>query len=717
MLAFSVTATLLAGEVGAQEKAGPALEEVIVTAQKTAEPLSRVPLAISALSAEALMERNYTTMEDFKGAIPGIQVNNYIGEARINIRGIGVNSLSLGIDPQVASSLNGVYTSMLAAHQAFLDLDRIEAVRGPQGTLYGRNATGGAINIISKRPTEDFEGSVQLGVGNYNEVAPQLILSGRLVGDRVLGRIAASALERDGYSFNRFDGKHYDDAKAMSVRGSLLFNVTDDVELLVIGDYHDEDDGNYAAHLLGTSPGFPVITGVAAGGTSVPLDANGRALDPRQLSINTLPENKRHAAGVSAELTWKLNGELTFKSITGYRNEGNTFNFDFDSTTHTFPSSVPGKDFSVYQGRHQFSEELQLLADFGWMTWVNGLYYYTDKVNPGYFWLGVAPSPDSFPLRLGGVSQTDAYAAFSQATFNATENLRITAGVRYSYEERQTDLVQELPALGVTINDSQKTDFDDVSPRFTIDYRWSEGLMGYITAAKGFKSGGFDLSASPPLLAFEPETLWDYEAGIKWRNRWASADVSVFHYDYRNLQVAQVVNGLPTTTNAATSTVEGVELATTLRPVRDLTISGAFAYLDARFDEFTEVDTLTGLLTDLSGNRLPGSAELSSNIHAQWIMPFTTGEVSLSGEWNWRDRVYFTEFNSKQVSQPAVSTYNAAVRYTHGDDRWYVELYGKNLSDELIIAQAWITGANFGSMVIGQLGAPRTYGVTLRYSF
>jgi len=693
------------------------LDEVIVTAQKVAEPESKVPITISALSGEQLTQRNYVGLEDFKGAIPGLQVNNYIGEARINIRGIGTNSLSFGVDPQVAFTLNGVYSTIFSADQAFLDVDRMEALRGPQGTLYGRNATGGAINILSRRPTMQFEGIAQLKVGNYGEVAPELVLSGPLGTDKLLGRLAVSSEDHSGYSQNLADGRYYDDAHTRTIRGTLVYNATDALSVTVIGDYHEENDGNFAVHLIGESPGFPVITGVAVGGSSVPLDANGQAINPRVIDINTLPENKRHSGGILAEVAWKISDAMQFKSISAYRNEGLSLTFDFDSTTAVFPSTVPNKDFAAFTGSQQFSQEFQLVGTTGPVSWVSGVFYFHDHVNPGYYWLGAAPAPAFFPVRVGGQLKTDAYAAFGQGTFHVTDKFGVTAGVRYSHEKRSADTLELLPAIGVSVPDSGSASFHDVSPKFSLDYQWTDRLMTYLSASKGFQSGGFDVSAQPPLASFNQETVWDYEGGVKYRSHGFSADAAAFHYDYRNLQVAQIVDGLPRTTNAASSTIDGVELSTTVRPVKQVSISGSFAYLDARFDKFTEADTLTGIDTNLHGNQLPGSTKYSSNVLVQYFIPLQSNQVTVTGEWNWHDRLFFTEFNSNQVSQPSVSTFNAAVRLTAASDRWYVEVFGKNLSDELIRSQAWITGAGFGGMVIGQLAPPRTYGVTLHYSF
>lgn len=723
LLQCAVIATAVASDpAAALAEDTSAIAEIVVTAQRTEERLSKVPVTISAITGDQLTDRNFVNLEDFKGAVPGLQVNNYVGETRINIRGIGMNSLSFGVDSQVALNMNGVYVAnAFGADQGFLDIERVEVLRGPQGTLYGRNATGGAINLISKRPTDSFEGYAQLRVGNYQAVNTQLVVSGPLLGDRVLGRLAATTEDHDGYSRNSFDGERYDDAQRRAVRGTLLFNFTDAVTLNLVADYSRGDDGSGATHLFGASPGFP-MTGLLMGFDSIPLDANGEARDPRKLNINTAPDYEQYSGGVAADLNWKISDAFSAKSLTSFRTSRSTFSIDFDQTTAPFPSGVGDRDFDGDVGHEQFSQEFQFAGRFERLSFVAGLYYFHDETDPAVVRLGsnvAPPSPTPFivHLQLGGTTTTNAFAVFGQATYRLTDRLNLTAGVRYSDEKKSSTLLLVIPEFGLNAPDAAATKFHDTSPRFTVDYQWTDGFMTYATVAKGFKSGGFDITASPPLVAFKPETIWDYEVGAKWRTGWGTIDVSAFHYDYSDLQLAQIVDGLPATSNAGSSDVDGVELAFAIKPTSALTITAALAYLDARFNEVIENDTLTGQPVSLEGNRLPGSSKYSSNLTAEYVVPIGDDALSLYGEWNWRDRLYFTEFNSEQVSQEAVSTLNAAARYSFNGGKWYAELYGKNLTDELTWSQKWITGAGYGSPVIGNLDPPRTYGITLRYSF
>jgi iron complex outermembrane recepter protein len=711
-----------AGAVSADEPTG--IETITVTAQKIAQPDSKVPLTISTVTGEQLSNRDYENLEDFKGLVPGLQIDTYAGEARLNIRGIGINSLSFGLDSQIAFNLNGVYVaSARAADQAFLDVDRIEVVRGPQGTLYGRNATGGALNVITNQPTDDFEGYTQVKFGNYDDLNTQTVISGPIDGDTILGRLAFGTEDHSGYSLDLYNGKHYDDAHTKTARGTLLFNLSSNFTLDLVADFHYADDGANADHLFGTSPGFPIITGVTLGGTTVPLNANGQAINPRLLDINTLPEDRQTNGGIEATANWQLSSALSLKSITSYRQEHMDLTYDFDSTPVSFPTFVPGKDFIAIIGEKEFSQEFQFAGSLDWVNWVMGLYYFNDNVNPAYYELGANFGTPSFPflvpLQLGGSTQTDAYAAYGQATFNITDKLHFTAGLRYSYEQRSATLTELVPAFGVNIANAGSAGFHDLSPKFGLDYQWNDGLMTFVSVSKGFQSGGFDIGAAPPLPLFQPETIWDYEGGVKYRNSWLSIDFSAFHYDYSNLQVSEIspLNGLPYTTNAAQSKINGAEFSGTVVPSENWSLTETFAYTDAYFTKFIENDPLTNIPTNLTNNQLPGAPRLSSNFTVQYIKPLEAGTVVLLGEWNWKDRVYFTEFNSNQLSQPGLSTFDATARYTFDDGKWTAELYGKNLSNELIKTSAWITGAGFGAMVLGQLAPPRTFGGMIRYQF
>ena len=710
------------------------LEEVTVTAQKRSERLSNVPLAVSVLTGDALADRGYSSIEDFTGSVPGLTINNYVGEARINIRGIGQTSFSPGAEGASAFHVNGVYSARPGDGAAdFLDVERIEVVRGPQGTLYGRNATGGSINVITGRPTATPEADVKLTVGNYDAFNSEAILSGPIAGEALLGRLAFGSEDHSGYSRNLYNGKYYDNQHARSVRGTLLVDPHGTVSLTLIGDYHQEDDGNYATHFLGLgNPAVPLV-GVVSGGATLPLNPSGSANDPRLLDVDSVPENRRHSAGVMADVAWNISDTLTGHSISAYRDSHYFIQADLDATPVDFPTDIPGTSGYVQsENAHQFSEELQLLGDTTRAHWIMGLYYFRERVAPGFYDIGLAPSSSAFPLFAGGSAQTAAYAVFGQAAYSLTDKLTLTVGGRWSHEKRSVDehwasgnalLSGFGPCIalpGELCHQVGDVAFQAFTPKAVLDYKFQDHLMGYLSAGRGFKSGGYSLGDLRP--PYQPEYVWAYEAGLKVRssNGRLQANGAAFHYNYSNLQISEIDNGFLVTRNAASSKIDGLELEGTALPDDTFEFTTSLDYLHARFEQLAESDPAFPNLgvQNLAGNQLPGAPRFSVNILGVAKIPVAqTGTVRLSAEWNWHDKIFFSEFNLPNAEQKAVATLNAAARFTSLSEKWYVELFGRNLTNELIISENYVSSGSFGFPRNGQLAPPRTWGATVLYKF
>lgn len=714
------------------------IEEIIVTAQKREQSLSEVPIAVSAFSGDDLSARHYTSLLDFTGAIPNVTTSLYGGSVRLNIRGVGQPQLIMGSDAGTALHSNGVFLSRsYDGVSQFMDIERVEILRGPQGTLYGRNATGGSVNIITNKPKDEFEGSVKLGYGNYDEFTLEGMISGPIT-DSFLGRVVVSKYDRDGYSLNLFDGKHYDDSDTFSARATFVLDVTDNLQITVVGSYHEENDGNHAIHTLGQGVPGQLFTGVTVGGSTIPFDAAGNAINPRLLSIDSIPTNDRELGGVSVEIDWDISDTLMAKSITAYRASEYRWTGDFDGTDAPFPSNEPAFSYVQTEKSRQISQELQLLGQTDRLNWILGLYYLNEDNGPIGFDFGFFPIAFGFTFGLKSESDTttDAYAAFGQATYEIIDRLNLTVGLRYNYEKRTiseqwtsggfvlpagpfTVPCFDLPGL-VCINNQSKS-FDAVTPKFGIDYHWTDEIMTYATVSRGFKSGGF--GASDLLPAFNPEKIWAYEAGIKMldaEGRW-SLNLSGFYYDYKDLQINQVIDGFTSTSNAASSTVGGFELEGKILLFEGLTVTDAFAYLDAQYKEFNIADPAFPALgiQDLSGNQLQHAPNFSNNLLLRYDTPVLGDKLlSLLFEWNWRDKTYHTEFNTATAQQSAVSTLNASVRLTADESKgWYVEGWGKNLTDELIVSQGFISSGVLGRPRNSDLSPPRTYGITVGYEF
>jgi iron complex outermembrane recepter protein len=706
------------------------LAEIVVTAQKREEPLSRVPLAVSALSGDQLDDRGYTSATDLLGAVAnlGVVMNN--GVPYFSIRGVVANDALPGADPAVAFHVNGIY---LATHEdtgsEFYDVSRIEVLKGPQGTLFGRNALGGAINLITNLPSDHFEASEQVTAGNYDAVSTRTVLSGPVTSD--LGvRLAVATDNHSGYSLNLFNGQHYDDQNALSVRGTVVFDPFEMLRFTTIADYHREHDGDYAIHMGGiVNPAYPLL-GVQLGGSVPPAGPNGLTLDPRLLDDYSIPRNRRESRGISEEIKLQLNESVIIKSLSAFRSFSGFFGGNFQGTTYPFPSDYPGYNYVQFSRTQQFSEELQLIGTTAKLNWVTGLYFLNSRVDGGYSF-GLNPAPMAFPLTTGGHVSKPAYAAYGQATYQVTDKLGATAGLRYSSETSSDDTAWTsagvlLSGFGPCVNlpgqlchQVASAHFTAVTPRFEVHYQWTDALMTYASASKGFKSGGFEIAALTP--PFRPASVWTYETGLKIASadrNWAST-FAAFHSDYTNMQVQEVSNGITQIVNAAQSKIDGLELELTARPLKPLTFVESFGYEDARYVHFTEQNPNypflgpNGLL-NLSGHQLQYTSKFTNNIKVAYEVPVQRGSLRLSSEWNWRDKEYFSEFSDPFEEQSAYSLYSAFLRYTDASNKWYVEAFGKNLANSLIISQTSIGGCG---CLNSQYEPPRTYGVVVDYKY
>lgn len=721
-------------EVNANGSASTAvtLDEIVVTAQKREEVLSKVPIAISVLSGDQLEERGYTAVTDLLGAVPNLSVVVNNGVPYLSIRGVFAGDSIAGADPSVAFHLNGVY---LATHEDaganFYDLARVEVLKGPQGTLFGRNALGGAINIITNMPSDRFEAGAEISAGNYDALITREVLSGP-VAPHFLVRLAVATDNHSGYSLNLFNGKSYDDQNAQSVRLTAVFDGIDRVSFTTVGDYHREHDGDYAIHLGGIlNPAVPLL-GVQLGGSSIPLAADGQAINPRQLDDYSIPRNRRSSPGISEDVRWTLSDDLTINSLTAYRHFTGFYGTNLTGTTWPFPSDYPGYNYVQFADTQQFSEELQLLGKTPKADWVLGLYYLNSLITNGGYSFGLNPAPNAFPLTTGGSLRKPAYAAFGQATYRITEQLGATLGLRYSEESNYADTAWTsagvlLSGFGPCVNLPgqqchlvESAHFSSLTPRFEVHYQWTDDAMTYVSANRGFKSGGFEIAALTS--AFQPATVWTYEAGAKLQGatrRWAT-NLAVFHSDYTNMQVQEITpGGITQIVNAAKSKIDGAEFEVSARPIGALEITDAFAYLDARYTSFSELNSNypaygPNSVVDNSGHQLQYNSKFTNNVRASYDLPLQRGSLRLAGEWNWRSKQYFSEYNDPFEEQGAYSLYSAFLRYTSASKAWYLQAYGKNLSNALILSQTSISGC---ACLNSQYLPPRTYGITVNYEY
>jgi iron complex outermembrane receptor protein len=713
------------------------LEEIIVTAQKREQSLQDVSLAVSALSGTELSDSQIENLEDLQVRIPGLTVGNDFSFAKIFIRGIGMSSAFAGIDPSVALHVDGAVIAQAAGQfTALFDLDRIEVLRGPQGTLYGRNATGGSINLVTAKPTREPSGfaEVTLGGEDFNLITEGAI-SGPLT-DSILGRASIYYQDRDGYGVHTGTGEDVDDANVLAGRGHLQFNFGDDADLLLTGQYYQEDDHSKAAHFFRASFPVPPTPGLMAIGLPNVYP------DSRNVGGDFRPTNDRETWAGTGTLTWRLNDTLTLRSITNYREFEDLLIQDFDvsdTVNGTFPPSPTSTTQRQYIDEDQFSEELQLLFQTDRLRGIAALYYITESIDSD---IRIGRDPDGFPdlsrVIIVANLEVDAWAAFFNLTYDLTSKLALKVGARYSDEERKvTNLFGVAAPPDPAANfDPVKTDsatFSDTSPEIGLEYRPNPELLFYVTYSEGFKSGTANLGERSPRVV-DPETVENIEAGVKSRlfDGRLIANLALFDYEVTDAQFDRTFP-IPvppffaaTLENAATTDGKGAELEVRWRVTDRLAIDFAGTLYDIEFSDFLSRDPLNPLLfgpgglsvppEQLAGNSPRNTPEWTVNFHPTYELPIGNGATLTFGANIYgTDDIFFTEFNNPAMGQEGYWLYDANVLYRGPDERLSVNVWGKNLSDDLIRSGSFAISTS--RTITGTYLPPRTYGVTVGYRF
>ncbi|MEI9852702.1 MAG: TonB-dependent receptor [Sphingomonas sp.] len=716
-----------AEDTAAEQEQQGGLTEIVVTAQKRDERLQETPLAVSATSGDTLERRGVTSLADLGNLSPGVSVGQQNGINRLYIRGVGLSAYSTGSDPSTAFHVDGVVIGRGSAQlSSFYDVERIEVLRGPQGTLYGRNATAGSVNLITRKPTRDLSAYLNTTLGNYDHVQFEGAVSGPLDGEGNLrARIAFQTIDHDGYGYNVTLKKGMDNQKTRAVRGTLAYDAGTGFDITVTGDYATEDDNNYGVYSFGPFIPGTLLLGQQLGATLI--------TGSRDDASDVLPVNDRRNWGLSATVGIDLADAWRVQSITGYRSFRRYNMSDVEGT------SAPIATIAQTEKSKQFSQELQLLYTSDRLKGIVGLYYYHEKL------FGISDVPFAFVGSIfgypdarvseNGSGSIDAYAAFAQLTYALTDTVNLTAGLRYSDETRTSDgafteFNFSFPPANIVTPVSFDTSYHAFTPRFAIDFKPAEGVMLYASATKGFKSGVQVIgSGNPPV---NPEFIWSYEAGTKLTllDHRLELGLTGFLYDYTDLQINRPQGLASIVVNAASARIKGIEFEARALPVDALTLNFDVSYLDAKFTDYPTTSPVYGTAgtINLGGNRLSNAPEWTINAGAQYDLPIEMpGKLSVRGDMNYVTRVYFTEYNDGArivfpngfryvndiQSQGAVATFNASLRYVTENERLSFTLFGKNLTNELVAANNIVGIATFGYPVGGSYKPPRTYGITI----
>lgn len=710
------------------------LEEIIVTAEKREQKLQDVPSAISAFSAEMLEFRGIDKPQDLQFSVPGLSIgkqNNTGGTAKATIRGIGTENYQPGGDPGVPIHINGHYTQSTAyVFRDMIDVDRVEVQRGPQGTLYGRNAIGGNINIITKRPTSEFEGQIGVDVGNYNKHYVQTVLSGPFT-ENLRGRLVIADSERDGYVKDvGIVGDDRNNSDYSSARGALEFDVTDNIQIYINAHYFD-DKGSPYARRLDDNP------------------ANLANTEVYKVRTNTPSKQTDKSNGASIDVSWSF-GDMEFRSLSAYDDTVKSTILDTDN------SDTRSTEFGFELGYKTLTQEFQLLStDDSPLQWVTGLYYYRED------------SQLIFDLKLdeadtnadGVIDDADprwvyaptydinasSLAAYGQVDYALTDQLKVVAGLRYTKDEK--DRIGTLdfsfddgssgslfggyfiaPSLTSLWDNGGGNEWEEVTGKLGLNYDMDEDLMFYISYSRGYKAGGYDADQDDP---YDPETLDAYELGMKsqWLESRIQLNMAAFYYRYNDKQDFQRFfdNGISKfrILNASSVRSSGVELELQAYLTDALFVDGSITYLSAEFEEYDSIDNSFPALglQDLSGNKLPLSPEWKFNIGVQydWDLDGGFGHLTLRGDYVWVDDQYGNAFNRDGTEllgdgdlMPSYHIANAQLRWESVGGAWLAKLYVANLTDETVVSNAYVaTPTDVNQSYL----APRTYGVKLSYKY
>lgn len=699
---------------------GAGESDIVVTALRRDTSLQSTPAAVTALTGEELVSRGISDIQGLAAAVPGVSFGKNIGQVHIAVRGIGSDSVVAGQDPRIAFYQDGVYIARPDAQAAGLfDVGSVQVLKGPQGTLYGRNATGGAVVVTSARPTDDVEGYLRAGYGNYDAVKLEMAASGPVTSN-LSARFAVHYDKHDGYGRNIVTGTRIDDQEEIGARVSLLWKPIDGLEMLTIADYSRQSDNSGALHYFGAAQPGVTPLGIVRGGVGL--------FNSRDIASDIDPKVDIKTWGITEDISYKADWG-TIKSVTAYRKLDSLNRVDVDGTSTQLGFNTLTDD------AEQFSQELSVDGKIGRLSWLVGGQYFYENISPAGAQIPLSLAVRGGPLVLRdgfysqGYQKTYGLAGYFQLSYEIVDGLTVTGGGRYSTEKKKLDDIFQLdfnnpyefggpiiPVAGFPRHLENR--FSRFTPTGTIEYKFNKDVFAYFTYGQGFKSGGYAFGVNQP--AYRPEKITSYEGGIKttWLGGAVTANLIGFHYDYKDLQVTQVRGPTSVVENAATAKVDGIEAELALRPARGLTLGGDVSYLDARYDSFETADpsNLAAGAQDLSGNRLAQAPKWAFHLYGQQQWQLDDYRVTLRGDYNYTGHQFFTPFENPLVAQDSYGIGSASLRVENVAG-WSIEGYVRNIGNTKAVAQSYVSSAMFGIPVLGTLTPPRTYGVTFGYTF
>lgn len=742
--------------------------EVVVTARRRIEKAQDVPLSISVVTGQQLTATGTSSVEQLTKLQPSIQfVSSNARNTAITIRGLGSNTglTNDGLENGVAIYVDDVYYARPGSAVVDLfDVERVEVLRGPQGTLFGKNTTAGALSLSTKAPTFVPEGYAEVTGGNYGYLQGRAAISGPLVDGKIAGRLAFISTRRDGLYYNTTTKTQQDDKNSQAIRAQLLFTPSEALDIRLIYDYayqdpeaHTQAFVRYGPTLRPANTQFPALS-VLFGYTPPSTNPYDRLVD-----VDSPIQARQILQGLSANVNYDL-GATTLTSVTAVRYWDWTPQNDHDYTA----LSIRAKSNNP-SAQKRWSHEFRLTSNGDQkLDWVIGFFGYGQKVEThgieswgkdAAHWLINTSVPSNlltgYQAATDVYSETTSYALFGQATYDVTPKLHVTGGLRYTYEEKSVDFTQTVSG-GLTTTDANlitrknaiarnqayMASFNDQKPtgQINIAYDVNDDVLTYLTLAKGYKSGGLNAAGiptapdgSPSLISayIRPENTSNVEIGLKsqFLDRKLTFNVAAYATDIEDYQ-ANVVDSGPGSlrgylSNVEKVTVRGAELDAAFRPSSSWFGYLTLSYTDGRYESFKngppplEFLTATTAAYDLSGNRLPGVSEWAGSFGFEYRNPVTIGKIEGEGfvgvDTSWRSDWYSDSSVSEysKIEGSSVTNLRIGFRTENGLDTTF---WIRNAFDEQYLNFTSIQAGNSGA-IYGQPGDPRTLGVTIRKTF
>jgi iron complex outermembrane receptor protein len=679
------------------------VETVVVTAQKHAENVQNVPISITAISAESALRQGVNTTDDLAIVTPALNLTHVSQTPLVFIRGVGTQNSTTGEEGSNPIYVDGFYNPSLAGSLLALNnIERVEVLKGPQGTLFGRNATGGAINIITRTPSDTPSLSASIGYGNYNTATGSFYGTTGITDNLAADIAVYENYQGDGWGKNLYNGKTANYSREFAGRSKWLFTPDASTNITFAADYERTStdigfawrpvQGAYTPILLQTLHGY------------------------YNTDLNVPP------TGVTTQWGVSLRADRDFDwfqlvSMTEFRHETNPYDFDQDASSLPLVNAI----FSP-QRSHVFTQELQIQSlPNSKISWIGGLFYLDEDAFSELTLSGLAFAPlGGVDTRLGDI-RSHSVAGYAQTTIPIGWNTDLTVGGRYT-EDRKHYVATETNALFTLPNDIHKK-WPKLTWRFALDHHFTDDIMGYLSASRGYKAGSFSIvapSADPTKAGVNPETLTAYEAGLKTEffDHRLLVNSALFTYQYKNIQLNQIISGTQFLLNAASAKISGLDFDLTTVPIDNLTLTAGFSALFRHsYGKFPGTPETTpnpinfggntSFTEDTDGNTMILSPNWDVTLGASYDIPLNgDGDLELSTNYLYNSGFYWEPGN--RVKQNAYGLVNAQAAWTLPDDRWRIRVWGKNLASTkyLIFFSSSVSDT-------GAPAAPRTYGIAV----